>query len=95
MNFTFSVFVIPTLGNFCNAHDKTFIVIKKARHYYDGQPNLLLQATSNILQWLEERNLIEISLPSNQVAKSFAKNKLDEFVRCNSKQSNKFSAPQI
>ncbi len=37
--------------------DKTFQVIKGATHYYQGQPELLHQATSNLLDWLGERGL--------------------------------------
>jgi dienelactone hydrolase len=38
--------------------DKTMRVIAGATHYYAGQPALLVEATSLIRGWLEERNLL-------------------------------------
>jgi alpha-beta hydrolase superfamily lysophospholipase len=37
--------------------DKSFQLIKGATHYYQGQPALLQQATSNLLHWLQARGL--------------------------------------
>ena len=39
--------------------DKKFYVIKGATHYYAGQPELLAEATTTILNWLRERKLFE------------------------------------
>jgi len=39
--------------------DKTRKVIKGARHYYQGQPELLKEATDSCLDWLRARNLLD------------------------------------
>jgi pimeloyl-ACP methyl ester carboxylesterase len=39
--------------------DKTFHVIKGATHYYQGQPELLRQATTYLLEWLGQRGLLD------------------------------------
>jgi len=40
-----------------SSDDKTFKVMQKATHYYAGQPELLTEATSLILNWLADRQL--------------------------------------
>lgn len=39
--------------------DKSFAIIEGATHYYAGQPELLVEATGLILNWLAERRMIE------------------------------------
>lgn len=39
--------------------DKTFHLIKGATHYYQGQPELLRQATSSLLEWMGARRLLD------------------------------------
>ncbi|MSQ70823.1 MAG: alpha/beta hydrolase [Betaproteobacteria bacterium] len=38
--------------------DKTFLAIKKATHYYVGQPELLQQAVDTCMDWMASRKLI-------------------------------------
>jgi pimeloyl-ACP methyl ester carboxylesterase len=39
--------------------DKTFVVIKGATHYYQGQPELLRQGTGVLVDWLGARGLLD------------------------------------
>ena len=52
----------------CAATDKTFHVIRHARHYYDGQPGKLQEACQYVLEWLRVRSLVDISLVSATAA---------------------------
>ncbi len=39
--------------------DKTYTAIKGATHYYQGQPELLQQATDGLIGWLENRRFLD------------------------------------
>ncbi len=41
------------------AADKTHHVIKGAKHYYQGQPELPTQATALTPDWMRSRNLLQ------------------------------------
>ena len=47
--------------NACASNDKTYKRIDGARHYYDGQTDKLLESIQFLLQWLRERELINVA----------------------------------
>ncbi len=44
--------------NAAGSADKTMHVIQGAKHYYQGQPELLAQATGLTLEWMRSRRLL-------------------------------------
>ena len=49
---------LPEIFAAAGSADKTMHVIKGARHYYQGQPELLAQATQLTLDWMRSRKLL-------------------------------------
>ena len=51
--------------NACASNDKSYKRINGARHYYDGQTDKLLESVQFVLNWLRERDLINIAPSSS------------------------------
>ncbi|MCZ4314839.1 alpha/beta hydrolase [Comamonadaceae bacterium G21597-S1] len=49
---------LPQIFAAAGSIDKTHHVIKGAKHYYQGQPELLAQATNLTLEWMRSRKLL-------------------------------------
>ena len=43
------------------AADKTYVEIRHARHYYDGQPEKLVEAVGVVMDWLRERDFVDVA----------------------------------
>jgi len=51
----------------CTCNDRQYYCVRGASHYYDGQPEKLLESCQVVLQWLIERSMVDVSLKHSSV----------------------------
>lgn len=48
----------------CASKDKSYLLIRGANHYYDGQRHKIVEACRAIIEWMNKRGLVDIALPN-------------------------------